>query len=174
MIPVIVAELVGPETYATFNGIISTAIAISYLAGPLIGGVIPDHTSWRWIFFINLPIGITSLCLVLLTMPTNFPNIKPARSFLFPDKSKGSLQRVDFPGFFLLLGACVLLVVAIEEAGISYTWDSTLVLTLIIVVVVLLSLLIVWERFLFLGKSPIQAVIPWDFFKNRVLMGIYL
>ena len=175
MVPVVVAEMVPPQSYATYNGIINIAVAMSYLAGPLLGGAIPDHTTWRWIFYINLPVGVASLGLVLLAMPASFPDVRASNSlFLFPRSSTGFLKKLDFPGFLLLLIVCVLLIVAIEEAGISYAWNSALVLTLIVLSFVFFCCFLAWQWYLASKTTARQAVIPWSFFKNRVLMGIYL
>ena len=172
--PVIVAEMVPPQSYATYNGIVSLTIALAFLVGPLVGGAIPDHTTWRWIFWINLPVGFTSLCLILLIMPASFPDINAPGSILFSHKSDKSLKKIDFIGFLLLLVASVLLIVAIEEAGISFAWDSALVLTFLVLAFVLFCLFFAWQRYLSTRKSVQESVVPWTFLKNRILMGLYL
>ena len=174
MVPIIVAEMVAPEKYGAYNGIVALAIALSFLLGPLVGGAISDQTTWRWIFWINLPIGFASMALVLLIMPANFPDIKPSNSTLFTEKQNGTLRKIDFPGFSLLLAACVLLIVALEEAGKAFAWDSVLVIIFLTLAGLLLCVFFAWQRFLFGGKSAREPIIPWNFLQHRVLMGIYL
>ncbi|EDO01118.1 hypothetical protein SS1G_03592 [Sclerotinia sclerotiorum 1980 UF-70] len=174
MVPIIVAEMVAPEQYGKFNGIVSLALAISFLLGPVLGGAIPQSTTWRWIFLINLPIGVVGLILVLLTMPAGFPDNRPSKAILFSPKKTNLRAEIDFVGFLLLPTACVFLIVAFEEAGVAFAWDSALVITFLVLAFVLLCLFFAWQRFLFSRQSTRQPVIPWVFLKNRVLMGIYI
>ena len=174
VVPVIVAEMVPPQSYATYNGIVSLTIALAFLVGPLVGGAIPDHTTWKWIFWINLPIGFASLCLILLIMPASFPDINTSGSVLFSHNNNKSLKNIDFTGFFLMLVASVLLIVAIEEAGISFAWDSALVLTFLVLAFVLFCLFFAWQRYLSISESIQESIVPWSFLRNRVLMGLYL
>ncbi|CAD6444310.1 497df385-445e-4097-bfd8-b7a1fd65287b [Sclerotinia trifoliorum] len=174
MVPIIVAEMVVPEQYGKFNGIVSLALAISFLLGPVLGGAIPQHTTWRWIFLINLPIGVVGLILVLLAMPAGFPDNRPSKAILFSPKKSNLRGEIDYVGFLLLPTACVFLIVAFEEAGVAFAWDSALVITFLVLAFVLLCLFFAWQRLLFLRQSARQPVIPWVFLKNRVLMGIYI
>ncbi|TGO28679.1 hypothetical protein BPAE_0024g00240 [Botrytis paeoniae] len=174
MVPIIVAEMVVPEQYGKFNGIISLALAISFLLGPLLGGAIPQHTTWRWIFWINLPIGMVGLVLVILAMPAGFPDNRPSKAILLPPKLSDLRGKFDYVGFLLLPTACIFLIVAFEEAGVAFAWNSALVITFLVLAFVLLALFFAWQRLLFLKKSARQPVIPWVFLKNRVLMGIYI
>ncbi|TGO54125.1 hypothetical protein BCON_0112g00210 [Botryotinia convoluta] len=174
MVPIIVAEMVVPEQYGKFNGIVSLALAISFLLGPLLGGAIPQHTTWRWIFWINLPIGMVGLVLVILTMSAGFPDNRPSKAILLPPKMSDVRGKFDYVGFLLLPTACIFLIVAFEEAGVAFAWNSALVITFLVLAFVLLSLFFAWQRLLFLKQSTRQPVIPWVFLKNRVLMGIYI
>ncbi|KAF7881905.1 uncharacterized protein EAF02_006593 [Botrytis sinoallii] len=174
MVPIIVAEMVVPEQYGKFNGIVSLALAISFLLGPLLGGAIPQHTTWRWIFWINLPIGMVGLVLVMLAMPAGFPDNRPSKAMLLPPKLSDVRGKFDYVGFLLLPTACIFLIVAFEEAGVAFAWNSALVITFLVLAFVLLSLFFAWQKLLFLKQSTRQPVIPWVFLKNRVLMGIYI
>ncbi|KAJ5248560.1 hypothetical protein N7468_000011 [Penicillium chermesinum] len=161
MVPIIVAEMVEPIKYGAYNGIISLAIAFSFLLGPLLGGIISDGTTWRWIFWINLPIGVTGLLLVLVSLG-------------FTKRNVDLRGRIDYPGFFILLAASVLLIVAIEEAGISFAWSSALVIAFLVVAGVFLLLFLFWQWYLYHIKSAREPILPWSFLKNRILMGLYL
>lgn len=174
MVPIIVTEMVPREKYGAYNGIISVAFAFSFLLGPLFGGAIADGTSWRWIFYINLPVAFVGLVLVLLTMPAAFPDVSQPPTFSLMHNKIDWKGRVDYPGFFFLLAACVLLIVAIEEAGISFPWDSAIVITFLVLAGVLLCAFLAWQHFLYHQKSNREPVFPWAFMKNRILMGMYL
>ncbi|KAJ5672271.1 hypothetical protein N7507_001398 [Penicillium longicatenatum] len=179
MVPIIVAEMVEPARYAKYNAIISLAIAFSFLLGPLLGGAISDGTTWRWIFWINLPVGFIGLLLVLFAMPAEFPahseNGSRFTLSISPTKrdvpTRGS---IDYPGFVILLAASIMLIVAIEEAGISFSWSSALVIAFLVVSGVLLILFLSWEWYLYHTNSTREPIFPWAFIQNRILMGIYL
>ncbi|TGO55975.1 hypothetical protein BOTNAR_0233g00060 [Botryotinia narcissicola] len=174
MVPIIVAEMVVPEQYGKFNGIVSLALAVSFLLGPLLGGAIPQHTTWRWIFWINLPIGMLGLVLVILAMPVGFPDNRSSKAILLPPKLSDLRGKFDYVGFLLLPTACIFLIVAFEEAGVAFAWNSALVITFLGLAFVLLALFFAWQRLLFLKQSARQPVIPWEFLKHRVLMCIYI
>lgn len=176
MVPIIVAEMVKPEKYAAYNAIASLSIAISFLLGPIFGGAISDGTTWRWIFWINLPVGFVGLLLVLFAMPAAFPDhaTTTSKSFSIVKRDIALRGRIDYPGFFMLLAASVLLIVAIEEAGISFAWSSSLVIAFLVVAGVLLIFFTAWEWNIDRTGSAREPVTPWPFFKNRVLMGVYL
>ncbi|CAI7613619.1 unnamed protein product [Penicillium manginii] len=177
MVPIVVAEMVQPAKYGAYNGIVSLAIAFSFLLGPLFGGAISDGATWRWIFYINLPVGFVGLILVLVAMPAGFPNSSAITSPTFCNLIRLNVTlrgRIDYPGFSMLLAASVLLIVAIEEAGISFTWSSTLVIAFLVAAGVLLILFLVWQWYLYHAKSAREPILPWVFFKKRVMMGIFL
>src|SRR5437868_15409507 len=65
-----VADLFPPRERGRYQGYVSGMWAIAAVAGPLLGGTLSDHASWRWIFYINLPLGLLALVVVMRTMPT--------------------------------------------------------------------------------------------------------
>jgi EmrB/QacA subfamily drug resistance transporter len=72
LIPLVMAttgEVLPPRDRAKYQGLISATFGIAAILGPAVGGLIVDHTSWRWIFFVNLPVGGLALAMILLTMP---------------------------------------------------------------------------------------------------------
>lgn len=113
------------------------------------------------------------MAFALVAIPSRFPNherpIQQDRS-VFRD----AMQRIDFPGFFLFLAACLLLVTALQEAGIDYLWSSPLIITFLTLSVVLFVAFFVWQRIIGHRDTLIEAVLPWRFMKNRVLMGTFL
>ncbi|KAL6233128.1 hypothetical protein BDW75DRAFT_252196 [Aspergillus navahoensis] len=174
MVPIITAEMVHPEEYAVYNAIMAFSFALSFLLGPLIGGAIVDHTSWRWIFYINLPAGAVGILLIWLSMPGAFPDVSNPASLWSLPKNVAFRGRVDYPGFGLLLGASVFLIVAIEEAAVLYTWNDAVVIVLLSLSVVLFGAFLIWIRFLHRSNSTRESVFLWEFVKNRVFMGICL
>ncbi|SAM07155.1 hypothetical protein [Absidia glauca] len=116
-VTVIVYEMAPVEKRGVYQGIISSVYAVAGILGPLIGGAFSDNGSWRWVFYINLPIGGVSLILLLflLDLPT------PKTSFT------EKLKRIDYAG------------------GESNAWGSVSVIALIVLSAVLLAVFVVIE-----------------------------
>src|ERR671921_1145599 len=70
-----VGDLVSPRERARYQGYITASFALATIAGPLVGGVLVDHVSWRWVFYVNLPIGLAALAGLRLRLPA--PDIEP-------------------------------------------------------------------------------------------------
>ncbi|PLB48687.1 MFS general substrate transporter [Aspergillus steynii IBT 23096] len=174
MVPIVTAEMVPPDRYAAFSSIVSISIALSFLLGPLLGGVITDGASWRWIFYINLPVGAVGLFFVYVAMPGAFPDVSNPSSLWVSPRKSHIRRKVDYPGFILLLAASVLLIVAIEQAGISFSWDSALVIVLLIFAIMLLIGFMLWEWYLHRSRNSTEPVFPWRFVKHRFLLGACL
>src|SRR5215211_7833070 len=64
-----VGDLVAPRQRGRYQGYIAAAFAVATIVGPLIGGVLVDHVSWRWVFFVNLPLGVAALAGLSLRLP---------------------------------------------------------------------------------------------------------
>ncbi len=110
--------------------ILGLSFACSSVTGPLIGGAFTLHASWRWYFYINLPIG--GLAGGLLTI------------FFSPPKAKGSLREklklIDYPGTFLLTSGVVIFLLALTFGGVEFVWNSGAIISMFIIGGVLLIL----------------------------------
>src|SRR5919109_2470921 len=118
-----VGDLVAPRERGRYQGRIAATFALATIAGPLIGGVLVDHASWRWVFLVNLPIGLLALAGLQLRLPA------PA--------SARSEQPLDAIGAALLAGATRALMLTCILGGDHYAWDSPQVLGLIAATVAL-------------------------------------
>ncbi|KAK3197256.1 hypothetical protein GRF29_1536g1100656 [Pseudopithomyces chartarum] len=150
---VICLDLVPKERYATLIAFISSIYAISLITGPIIGGAIPMHTMWRWIFLLNVPVAAPALAIIVFVVPRGFPYHDNPKSFKTL-MSKANLKRVDFLGGTLLLLATLSLVAGVEEAGLSHSWDSAFVIAIV--------------------PGAVEPVFPWRFVQNRVWMGMII
>ncbi|KAI1117373.1 putative multidrug resistance protein fnx1 [Nemania sp. NC0429] len=174
---IIVIELVPPEQYAKFVANISIVNAIALLLGPIIGGAIASNTNWRWIFIINIPIGLPALVLSFCFIPKDFPyhgrpndNTKVPKSWL----AKSTLSRIDLPGTIFLLFATLALTAAFEEADKRFPWRSAYVISLLSISGVFWICLAFWERRTTLSDTIREPILPWRFLLNRQMMGILL
>jgi EmrB/QacA subfamily drug resistance transporter len=126
----IVTTVFGPEERGRALGVLIGISSVFLSAGPLLGGVITEAISWRWIFFVNLPIGIAAVIMALRHAPESRAPGKP---------------RFDFPGFLMLAAALTSLTLALTH-GDQWGWTSAPTLGLLAATVLLLPAFALWER----------------------------
>ena len=134
-----VADLVPPRERGRYQGYFGAVFAFSSIAGPLLGGFITDALSWRWIFYVNLPIGALALAFFV---------------FGFHRQPHAVFHRIDYAGAFLLTAATVVLLLVLTWGGAQYAWSSWTIVGLAASVVVLVSLLVRTER---RAEEPVLA-----------------
>src|SRR5215216_3222672 len=105
----IVAEIVAPRERGRYQGYIQMIFVLASVAGPLLGGVFVDHVSWRWVFYVNLPIGAAALALI--TTALHLP-VRRTRA------------RVDYTGAALLAAGLTSVLLVTTWGGREYAWGS--------------------------------------------------
>jgi EmrB/QacA subfamily drug resistance transporter len=145
----IVADLYTLEQRARLAAVMSAVFGFSSIIGPFIGGFLTDQLSWRWIFYVNLPIGIASIVLVQAVM------IEPIE-----DRHR---HRIDWLGTVALLGWTGLLVFALETGGRDYAWGSPVIVGAFTTSALLLAAFVVIER------RATEPLLPLDLFRLPVL-----
>ena len=128
----IVADLYTLEQRARLSAVMSAVFGFSSIIGPLIGGFITDQLSWRWVFYVNLPIGIAAIALVQVVM------VEP-----ITDRHR---HRIDWLGMCTLLGWTVLLVFALEVGGRDYAWSSPVIIGSLVGSVLMFVAFVLTER----------------------------
>lgn len=143
------ADLFVPAERARYQGIFGTVFAAASIIGPLLGGVLTDSIGWRWVFFINLPLGAIAVAFILAKMPR---------------LHSGLASRVDYLGAALLVVTTVPLLLTLREPRDLAGWLSPKVLGMLATSLVGLILFIVVER-----TRP-YAIIPFALFRNRIFL----
>src|SRR5204862_6959156 len=126
-----VGMLVPPRDRGRYQGLIGSVFAASSIIGPLIGGFIVDNASWRWIFFVNLPVGGLALAVILVTMPRR------------PYRQEHS---IDWLGAGILAAGTTALLLGLVWGGNGYAWGSAEVVVALVAAAVLLAVFAVVER----------------------------
>ncbi|KAK8064291.1 hypothetical protein PG996_008943 [Apiospora saccharicola] len=174
---VIITDIVPPERYPRYVSQLSMVSSLALLCGPIVGGAISSHTTWRWIFIINVPISSIALVLAGVGMPKDLglghvhnASASPSGDEHAPVKS--TFARVDILGSLLLLFAVLSLTAAFEEADSEFPWKSAYVITLLIISAALWAILLVWERSVTQKSSVREPVLPWRFFTNPAMVSL--
>src|SRR5437870_5047716 len=123
----IIGDVVSPRQRGKYTGYLGAMFALSSVIGPLIGGFFVDHLTWRWVFYVNVPVGIVALFVTSAVLKLPFRRVQ---------------HRVDFEGAGLLVAAVVCLLLVSVWGGNTYPWTSAPIIGLGAAGIVLLALFI--------------------------------
>jgi EmrB/QacA subfamily drug resistance transporter len=154
----IIAFVAEPSKRATYTGFVGMSFGVACVVGPLIGGVFADMVTWRWCFWINLPIGGLSALIIIFFFRAP-DSAKPVDA---PWKEK--LLQMDPVGVVFVMGAIVTFMLALQYGGQTAPWNSGLVIGLLVGFVLITAAFIVWEHF----QGERAIVIP-RLFKQRAI-----
>ena len=146
----VVGDLFPPARRGRVQGLFGSVWGLASVVGPPVGGYLTDNFSWRWVFYVNIPLGFVALGTLLVLFPKIAP---PARKI-----------SIDFLGAITLLVWVVPLLVALSWGGIQYPWKSVPIVGLGIVVVIGLA------AFVYAERRAAEPILPPSLFHNRTVV----
>ena len=145
----VIADIIPLRERGKYQGALGAVFGVTTVLGPLLGGLLTDHLSWRWTFYINLPVGIAVIVLAAFTMPSIKPGGRPA---------------IDYLGIlFVSLGAAGL-TLALSWGGTQYPWTSPTILGMVVGSLVSLGLFVLAER------RAVDPILPLRLFESSVFV----
>ena len=144
---IVIGDLFSPRERGRYQGFTGAVFAMSSVIGPLVGGYLTDSVSWRWIFYVNIPIGAVALFVIATTMHLPFHRRE---------------HRIDYAGAAVLTAAVVCLLLVATWGGSTYAWASPQVLGLAAASLALLGVFAVIER------RAAEPVLPLSLFRSGI------
>jgi EmrB/QacA subfamily drug resistance transporter len=146
----IIGDIYNLAERAKVIGYVASVWAISSVVGPTLGGVFSDYVSWRWIFFVNIPIAIMAMAMLQRGFTERFERTK---------------HTIDYAGAALLAGGGSLLILGLLAGGVDWAWDSPAS------VIVLTGAVVLLVAFGLVERRAREAILPLWVFQRRVLVG---
>ncbi|MET7399084.1 MDR family MFS transporter [Dactylosporangium sp. NPDC005572] len=146
----IIGDLYTVEERARVQGYVAGVWGVSSVVGPTLGGVFSEYLSWRWIFFVNLPLGLAAAWMLARHLK---------------ERVERRRHRIDYLGAGLLVGGCSLLILGTLEGGVTWAWASAPSIAVFAAGVLLIAAFVVVER------RAAEPVLPLWVFRHRTLVG---
>ncbi|KAF7551515.1 hypothetical protein G7Z17_g4944 [Cylindrodendrum hubeiense] len=158
---VIISDLVPLRYRGNYIAILLLVATIGFAVGPFLGGVIVENTTWRWIFYLNLPLGGLGMVIAYFFLKLQWDRGETTMS---------KLRRIDYGGNAILFAASVSILIALTWAGPRYPWSDARILVPLFLGVAGLAGFVVYEG----SGIPIDPVMPIRLFPSRTSRIIYL
>lgn len=144
-----IADLFPLKDRGKYQGLVSLVYGVASVIGPVIGGILTDVLSWNWTLFINIPIGIPILLLIIRTFPQIMPEVQN--------------RSLDYLGMVTLILSVVPTLLALSMVGIYYAWDTPQIIGLLTFGLVMMLI------FLIVESKAVSPIMPFEIYRFRVV-----
>jgi EmrB/QacA subfamily drug resistance transporter len=156
LVSTLLGDIFSPVERGRWQGVFVAVGAVASIVGPLVGGLITDHTTWRWIFYVNLPIGVMALVVIIAWLPASIS----LRSSRF--HGWAAIRRIDVLGALFAATATICLLLGLSWGGNIYPWNSAQVIG------VLIGAGALYLAFFFTERKVSEPILPLDLLRNQV------
>ncbi|KIL84504.1 hypothetical protein FAVG1_12295 [Fusarium avenaceum] len=153
-----ISDLFSIRNRGMYFGILGMVWALASAVGPILGGVFTSQVTWRWCFYINLPISAVAFVILFFFLKLHNPRTP----------WKEGLLALDWPGSILIIGGTIMWLLGLEFGGVSFPWDSATVICLIVFGIAVVGIFIVYE-----WKVAQFPVLPVRLFSSRNSVAAY-
>jgi EmrB/QacA subfamily drug resistance transporter len=143
----VIGDIVPPRERGRYQGLFGAVFGVSSVAGPLLGGVIVQAVSWRWIFYVNVPIGLIAIAVIGATLPASQARGRPS---------------IDYLGSLLLAGGLSSIVLVTSLGGTTWAWGSPETILVGALGVALIA------AFLFAERGAREPILPLSLIRDKV------
>lgn len=159
LVEVTVTDMTALSERGAFAGIVALAWALGTVLGPIMGGAIAERTTWRWIFYINIPVVVLALLGIwfFLTLKTDTRSIRE------------KLQRIDIIGIIVFVGSATSFLFGLTAGGVLFPWKSANVIAPMVIGI--FGLVGFWFVEEYVAKEPMM---PMRVFKDRTALAGYI